>query len=84
MDNLDEIEADAIIISASDFPRLWKTLLQFIQCMAHGVPKPACPMILLRDGYFLLEEAVKAFYMDVATLLDERLDRPSSSLGGAA
>ncbi|MDR1325002.1 MAG: PilZ domain-containing protein [Treponema sp.] len=77
MDNLDEIQADAIIISASDFPCHWKTLLQFIQCTAHRVPKPACPMILLRGDYFPLEEAAKAFYMGVAALLDERLDRPS-------
>ncbi|MDR1399108.1 MAG: PilZ domain-containing protein [Treponema sp.] len=77
MDNLDEIQADAIIISASDFPRHWKTLLQFIQCTARRVPKPACPIILLRGDYFPLEEAVKAFYMGVAALLDERLDRPS-------
>ncbi|MDR2537168.1 MAG: PilZ domain-containing protein [Treponema sp.] len=77
MDNLDEIQADAIIISASDFPRHWKTLLQFTQCMAHRVSKPVCPMILLRGDYFPLEEAAKAVYMGIAALLDERLDRPS-------
>jgi hypothetical protein len=77
MDNLDEIQPDAIIISASDFPRHWKTLLQFAQCTARRALKPACPVILLRGDCFPLEEAAKAFYMGVAALLDERLDRPS-------
>jgi hypothetical protein len=81
MDNLDEIQADAIIISASDFPRHWKTLLQFARCTAqsasHSASKFACPVILLRGDYFPLEEATKAFYLGVAALLDERLDRPS-------
>jgi hypothetical protein len=89
MDNLDEIEADAIIISASDFPRHWKTLLQFARCAArrasqsasqsasHSANKPACPVILLRGDHFPLEEATKAFYLGVVALLDERLDRPS-------
>lgn len=78
MDNLDEIQADAIIISASDFPCHWKMLLQFTQCMARRVPKPACPLILLRGDYFPLDEAAKAFYMGAAALLDERLDSPSN------
>jgi hypothetical protein len=81
MDNLDEIQADAIIISASDFPRHWKTLLQFTRCAARRATrdanKPACPVILLRGDRFPLEEATKAFYLGVAALLDERLDRPS-------
>ena len=31
MDNIDEIEPAAIIISARDFPRHWKIMVQFVR-----------------------------------------------------
>jgi hypothetical protein len=46
---------------------------------------PSLPAHASAQGRLLLaQEAVKAFYMGLAALLDERLDRPSSSLAGAA
>jgi hypothetical protein len=60
MDNLDEIEADAIIISASDFPITEDT--PAIHPMYSAPCIQAClPMLLLRDGYFSLKRRSKRF-----------------------
>jgi hypothetical protein len=73
MDNLDEIAPDALVMSARDFPRHWKLLLQFARCT---IPLARLPFVLLRGACFPFEEAVRAFYLG-ATPLDERLDRPT-------
>jgi hypothetical protein len=71
MDNIDEADPSAIIISARDFPRHWKTMVQFVR---NERPKYICPIILLKGDNFPLEETSKAFYLGVSGIVDEALD----------
>jgi hypothetical protein len=71
MDNIDETDPAAIIISARDFPRHWKTMVQFVRTER---PKDMCPIILLKGDNFPLEETSKAFYLGVSGIIDEALD----------
>ncbi|MDR2397537.1 MAG: PilZ domain-containing protein [Spirochaetaceae bacterium] len=73
MDNLDEVDPALILISAQDFPRDWKVLLQFVR--SEG-PKTACPLILLKSTQFPLEATARAFYLGVNGLVAETLDEP--------
>jgi hypothetical protein len=73
MDNIDEIDPTGIIISASDFPRHWKTLVQFVRTER---PKDTTPIIVLRGENFLLEETTKAFYLGVSGVVSENLSEP--------
>lgn len=73
MDNLDEADPQGIIISAQDFPRHWKALLQFVRSER---TKEACPIIILKGIQFPLEAASKAFYLGVNGLVMEALDDP--------
>jgi DNA-binding response OmpR family regulator len=74
MDNIEEIAPAVIIISAQDFPRHWKVLVQFVR---YDHPKTECPIILLKGPAFSLEEASKAFYIGVSGIVSEDLSRPS-------
>ncbi|MFP3043178.1 PilZ domain-containing protein [Treponema primitia] len=74
MDNIEEIEPSTIIISAKDFPRHWKVLVQFVR-YAHS--KAECPIIILKGPNFTMEEASKAFYMGVSGIVSEDLTKPS-------
>lgn len=71
MDNIDEIDPTGIIISASDFPRHWKVLVQFVRAER---PKDSTPIIVLRGDNFLLEETNKAFYLGVNGIVSEHLN----------
>jgi hypothetical protein len=71
MDNIDETDPSAIIISARDFPRHWKTMVQFVRSER---PKDLCPIILLKGDNFPLEETSKAFYLGVSGIIDETLN----------
>jgi hypothetical protein len=71
MDNIDETDPSAIVISARDFPRHWKTMVQFVRSER---PKDICPIILLKGDNFPLEETSKAFYLGVSGIVDEALD----------
>ncbi|GHU08011.1 hypothetical protein FACS1894151_03230 [Spirochaetia bacterium] len=73
MDNIDEIDPSAIIISATDFPRHWKVMVQFIRSER---VKEVCPIILLKGERFQLEEASKAFYIGVTGIVSEELEDP--------
>jgi hypothetical protein len=73
MDNVDEINPTAIIVSARDFPRHWKVLVHFIRCER---PKESCPIIILKGVNFDNEETCKAFFLGVNGLVDETLDNP--------
>jgi hypothetical protein len=66
MDNLDEIDPACIIIGAGDFPRHWKTLVQFVR---YERTKEQCPVILLKKDDFPLEEASKAFFIGVSGIV---------------
>jgi hypothetical protein len=62
MDNIDEVDPSAIIISARDFPRHWKILVQFVR---NERPKEVCPIIILKGKIFNAEEASKALFLGV-------------------
>ena len=74
MDNIDEINPRAIVISARDFPRHWKILVQFIRSERS---KEACPIILLRGDSFSTEESSKASFLEVNGVVAESLDTDS-------
>ena len=71
MDNIDEIDPRAIVISARDFPRHWKTMVQFVRS---GRSKEECPIILLKGSNFPQEETHKASYLGVSGIVLEALD----------
>lgn len=71
MDNIDEIDPSAIVISARDFPRHWKILVQFVR---HERPKEACPIVILKGGGFSTEETSKAFFLGVSGVLNCALE----------
>ncbi|HOK00238.1 MAG TPA: PilZ domain-containing protein [Termitinemataceae bacterium] len=73
MDNIDEVDPEGIIISAEDFPRHWKTLVQFIRSER---PKEKTPIILLKGPRFSFEEAAKASYLGVSGIVSEDLTNP--------
>lgn len=73
MDNIDEIDPMGIIVSASDFPRHWKTLLQFVRSER---PKETTPIIILRGDSFLLDDTEKAFYLGASGVISEDLHEP--------
>jgi hypothetical protein len=72
MDNIDEVSPHAIIISAKDFPRHWKIIVQFVRSQR---PKDSCPIIILKGDNFALEETSKAFYLGVNGVVPETLNR---------
>jgi hypothetical protein len=74
MDNVDEIDPAAIIISARDFPRHWKTLVQFVRSQR---TKEACPIVVLKGDNFPLEETSKAFFLGVSGIVAESLENPA-------
>jgi hypothetical protein len=73
MDNVDEVDPAAIIISARDFPRHWKILVQFVRSQRS---KEACPIIILRGENFPLEESSRAFFLGVSGIVTEALENP--------
>jgi hypothetical protein len=74
MDNIEEIAPSTIIISAQDFPRHWKALVQFVR---YNHPKVECPIIILKGPNFSLDDASKAFFLGVSGIVSEDLTRPS-------
>ena len=71
MDNIDEIDPNAIVISARDFPRTWKTMVQFVRSER---AKDACPIIILKGDNFPVEESSKASYLGVSGIVNETMD----------
>ncbi len=71
IDNLEELEPDAIIVSARDFPRHWKVLTQTIRAEKD---KNECVIVLLKGETFPLEEAAKAVHMGVNGVVKDVLD----------
>jgi len=68
MDNIDEVDPAAIIISARDFPRHWKILVQFVRSERS---KEACPIIILKGTNFNTEETSKALFLGVNGILGD-------------
>ena len=73
MDNIDEIDPQAIVISARDFPRHWKTMVHFVR---NERTKEGCPIIILRGENFPVEEASKASFLGVSGIINENMDNP--------
>jgi hypothetical protein len=71
MDNVDEADPAAIIISASDFPRHWKAVVQFVRSERS---RESCPIIILHSGNIPLDSCAQAFYLGVNGFVDEKLD----------
>lgn len=76
MDNLEEIDAEAVFISAEEFPRHWKTCLQLIRSSRS---KEECVCILLRGERFPFDEAAKAVFLGVNGVSRENLDNPDEA-----
>lgn len=74
LDNLDEILPDAVIMSARDFPRHWKTIVVDLRSAR---PKASCAIILLKGEFFPFEEAAKAAYLGVNGVIKEDLADPA-------
>ncbi|GAB1457389.1 hypothetical protein MASR2M48_26970 [Spirochaetota bacterium] len=70
LDNLDEILPDAVIMSAKDYPRHWKSIVVNVRSTR---PKSACVIILLKGEFFPFEEAAKAAYLGVNGVVKEDL-----------
>lgn len=70
MDNIDEIDPAGIVISARDFPRHWKILVQFVRVERS---KEVCPIILLTGAFFSADDGAKAFHIGVNGLVPEDL-----------
>ncbi len=68
LDNLEEIEPDAVIISARDFPRHWKSIAVNLRATRS---KSECIIIILKGEYFPFEEAAKAAYLEVNGVIKE-------------
>ena len=71
MDNIDEIDPQAIIISAVDFPRHWKTMVQFFRSER---TKDDCPIVILKGENFSMEDSFKASFIGVSGSVYESLD----------
>lgn len=73
IDNLEEIDPDAVLISAEDFPRHWKPLVHFIRTERD---KARTTVILLKGANFSYEDAAKASFLGVNGIASEDLDDP--------
>jgi hypothetical protein len=74
MDNLCEIDPAGVILSARDYPRHWKILVQFIR---NTRPKEACPVVLLTGDDFSMDDTSKALYLGVSGIVPENLGETS-------
>lgn len=70
IDNIEEIKPDAVFISAGDFPRHWKTIVQFIRA---DTGKDKTVIILLTGDRFTSDDADKAVYIGVQAIIKETL-----------
>lgn len=71
LDNLAEIEPDAIILSSRDYPRHWKIIAQTVRA---EWSKEECVLVLLKGEFFPFEEAAKALHLGVNGVVREDLD----------
>lgn len=72
LDNLEEIEPDAVFINTSDFPRHWKTLVQYIRS---DTGKDETVIVLLTGERFGTEDADKAVHIGVQAIIGEEMDK---------
>ncbi|MDR2924251.1 MAG: PilZ domain-containing protein [Treponema sp.] len=74
MDNIDEINPSAIVVSARDFPRHWKFLVQFVRAERAN---EICPIVILKGGNFSTEEMTSAYFLGVSGVIDDSLNSPA-------
>jgi len=74
MDNIDEINPSAIVVSARDFPRHWKFLVQFVRTERAN---ETCPIVILKGGNFSAEETTSAYFLGVSGVIDDSLNSPA-------
>ncbi len=70
IENIEEIAPDAIFISTGDFPRHWKTIVQYIRS---DTDKDTTIIILLINERFTAEDADKAVHIGVQAILSDTL-----------
>ncbi|MDR1351677.1 MAG: hypothetical protein LBK05_00220 [Treponema sp.] len=70
MDNIEEVDPSAIIISACDFPRHWKTIVQYVR---QDRSRNRCPIIVLHGDNFSAEDAAKAYFIGVNAMVPDSL-----------
>ena len=73
LDNLAEIEPQAVLFNAEDFPRHWKPFLQVLRQL---YPRDKSVFIILRGESFDDEEAVKAGSLSVSGVISENFQSP--------
>jgi hypothetical protein len=71
IDNLEELDPDAVVMSARDFPRHWKAMASAIR---YDRDKNDCIIIILKGEGFPLEEAAKAAELGVNGVVKDELD----------
>jgi hypothetical protein len=76
MDNIEEIDPAGIIISATDFPRHWKTMVSFVRSVRS---RNSCPIVILKEDTFPEEEANKALTLKVNCFDQDSLNNPSET-----
>jgi hypothetical protein len=74
MDNIDEINPSAIVVSARDFPRHWKFLVQLVRTERAN---ETCPIVILKGGNFSTEETTSAYFLGVSGVIDDSLNSPA-------
>ena len=73
MDNVDEVDPEAVIISAEDFPRHWKTIAQFIRSDRN---KEKTTIVVLKGPTFSYQDAAKAAMVGVNGIASDDLTNP--------
>lgn len=71
IENIEEITPDAVFISTGDFPRHWKTIVQYIRS---DTEKDTTIIILLINERFTADDADKAVHIGVQAIISEHLD----------
>ncbi|MDR2575569.1 MAG: PilZ domain-containing protein [Treponema sp.] len=74
MDNIDEINPSAIVVSARDFPRHWKFFVQFVRTERAN---ETCPIVILKGGNFSTEEMTNAYFLGASGIIDDSLNNPA-------
>ena len=73
LDNLEEINPDIVFICTGDFPRHWKTLVQYIRS---DTSRDETVIILLINDRFTEVDADKALYIGVQAMIRDDFSDP--------
>jgi len=75
MDNIEEIAPDVVIFSTEDYPRHWKTFLQYLRFLRN---RDETIFILTSKATLEYEEAAKAIFLGVNGILSEDFEEPKN------